>query len=74
MGYWPLVKLYSDNTCFCHRYLPSESVTVERAKEPPRKDIASGNSDDGDELELEPDAAADDDDDAEYDSDDGNSS
>lgn len=59
-----------DLTCFCHRYLPSESVIVERANEPLRKDIESGNVDDGDEIELELDSSTDDDDD----NDDGNSS
>lgn len=58
-------------TCFCHRYLVSESVTDERANEPPlRKDIESGNVDNADELELEPDPPTDDEDD----SDDGNNS
>lgn len=52
-----------DLTCFCHLYLSSESVIVERANEPLRKDIESGNVDDGDELELELLLSTDDDDD-----------
>lgn len=56
-------------TCFCHRYLPSESVPDKRAKEPLRNDTENGSEDDGDdELELKLDAATDDDDD----NDDGN--
>lgn len=57
-------------TCFCHRYLASGSVTDERANVPLRKDIESGNVDDGNKLELDPDALTDDEDD----NDDGNKS
>lgn len=58
-------------TCFCHRYLPSESVPDDRANVPLRNDTENGSEDDGDDkLELKLDAPTDDDDD----NDDGNNS